>query len=122
MNSVERVVEYMPLPAEAPAVIEGHRPPAAWPSGGAISVEGLVVRYRPELPPVINSLSFSTKAKEKVPPPPATHCCKYSFTASACLGFKSWLGCVWRFGSSCLALETGGAPCLVFSGMGSVRG
>ena len=66
MNSVERVVEYMPMAGEAPAVIEDHRPPAGWPSNGAIRVEGLVVRYRPELPPVINGLSFATKAKEKV--------------------------------------------------------
>lgn len=66
MNSVERVVEYEPMDAEAPAVIEGHRPPPGWPSLGAIGVEGLVVRYRPELPPVIDGLTFATKAKEKV--------------------------------------------------------
>jgi ABC-type multidrug transport system fused ATPase/permease subunit len=66
MNSVERVVEYIPMASEAAAVIEGHRPPTTWPDQGVISVEGLVVRYRPELPQVISGLSFATKAKEKV--------------------------------------------------------
>ena len=66
MNSVERVVEYNPLDSEAPAIIEGNRPAAIWPSQGVIQVENLVVRYRPELPPVISNLSFKTGAREKV--------------------------------------------------------
>lgn len=32
---------------------------------GAITMENLMVRYRPELPPVIHSLSFATRAREK---------------------------------------------------------
>lgn len=94
MNSVERVVEYEPMDAEAPAVIEGHRPPPGWPSQGAISVEGLVVRYRPELPPVINGLTFATKAKEKVR---AVLCDgtpkrQLSFIMAAVTGVSRWLG------------------------------
>ena len=66
MNSVERVVEYNPMESEASAIIEDNRPVSNWPMHGVIQVENLVVRYRPELPPVISSLSFTTKAREKV--------------------------------------------------------
>ena len=37
------------------------RLPEVWPSDGAIDVQSLVVRYRPELDPVLNSISFSVK-------------------------------------------------------------
>ena len=37
------------------------RLPDVWPSDGAIDVQSLVVRYRPELDPVLNGLSFSVK-------------------------------------------------------------
>ena len=66
MNSVERVVEYEPLDTEAAAIISDNRPPSHWPSRGVISLSNLEVRYRPELPPVIEGLSFSTRAQEKV--------------------------------------------------------
>lgn len=66
MNSVERMVEYLPMEAEAAAVIEGSRPPSDWPLQGFIRFEHLVVRYRPELQPVIHGLSFSTNRREKV--------------------------------------------------------
>lgn len=66
MNSVERVVEYEPLETEAPAIVPNNRPPQNWPSEGKISLQNMVVRYRPELPAVIDRLSFSTNAKEKV--------------------------------------------------------
>jgi len=35
------------------------RLPGSWPNKGAIVAESLIVRYRPELDPVLNSLSFS---------------------------------------------------------------
>ncbi len=37
------------------------RLPDVWPSDGAIDVQSLVVRYRPELDPVLNGLSFSVR-------------------------------------------------------------
>ncbi|KAG5638390.1 hypothetical protein H0H81_000286 [Sphagnurus paluster] len=53
-NSVERVVEYLDIPQEAPAIIDNARPPAYWPSStGELQVENLVVRYAPHLPPVL---------------------------------------------------------------------
>lgn len=66
MNSVERLIEYKPMATEAPAVIEDNRPAENWPSQGIIQLQNLEVRYRPELPPVISNLSFTTRAKEKV--------------------------------------------------------
>ncbi|KAF7792210.1 hypothetical protein EIP86_003243 [Pleurotus ostreatoroseus] len=50
LNSVERVVEYLDLPQEPPAIIESSRPPAYWPSSSGpnkdalIYVENLVVK------------------------------------------------------------------------------
>ena len=71
-SSVERVVEYLDLPQEPPAVIESSRPPAYWPSSSGpnkdalISVENLVIKYAPELPAVLHDVSFRIKAKERV--------------------------------------------------------
>ncbi|KAJ7917702.1 hypothetical protein B0H13DRAFT_1994625 [Mycena leptocephala] len=70
LNSVERVVEYLKLPQEPPAVIESNRPPAYWPSSARnnslLSVENLVVKYSPELPAVLQDISFTLKAGERV--------------------------------------------------------
>ncbi|TFK41840.1 pleiotropic drug resistance ABC transporter [Crucibulum laeve] len=66
-NSVERVVEYFDVPQEAPAIIEGSRPPAYWPSSsGELSVENLVVRYASHLGPALRGLSFTVRPSEKV--------------------------------------------------------
>ncbi|GLC35697.1 hypothetical protein PLESTB_000485000 [Pleodorina starrii] len=66
MNSIERMVEYNRYDEEAPAVLEGSRPPKSWPTEGAISVKELFVRYRPELDPVLRGLSFEVAGREKV--------------------------------------------------------
>ncbi|KAF9118109.1 hypothetical protein BGW39_001468, partial [Mortierella sp. 14UC] len=66
MNSVERVVEYMDLEAEPPAIIQGSRPPASWPHKGEIVVKNLTMKYAPDAPEVIKNISFTVKAGEKV--------------------------------------------------------
>ncbi|KAL6768590.1 hypothetical protein ACKKBF_B11340 [Auxenochlorella protothecoides x Auxenochlorella symbiontica] len=66
MNSVERLLEYASFETEAPAVIEGRRPLPGWPTQGALAVEGLSVRYRPSLPPVLHDVSFSLPAGSKL--------------------------------------------------------
>ncbi|KAL0951671.1 hypothetical protein HGRIS_008350 [Hohenbuehelia grisea] len=72
LNSVERVIEYLDLPQEPPAVIKSNRPPAYWPSSSSsnrdslVQVEDLVVKYSPELPPVLHGVSFHLKAKERI--------------------------------------------------------
>ena len=40
--------------------------PPGWPAGGAISVKGLELRYRPGLPLVLRGVSFEVAAGEKV--------------------------------------------------------
>ena len=69
-SSVERVVEYLDLPQEPPAIIESNRPPAYWPSSADNSsllvVEDLVIKYSPELPAVLHGISFSLKSRERV--------------------------------------------------------
>ncbi|KZT21758.1 multidrug resistance-associated ABC transporter [Neolentinus lepideus HHB14362 ss-1] len=70
LNSVERVVEYLDLPQEPPAIIESNRPPAYWPSSSdqnaLISVEDLVIKYAPELPPVLQGVSFELRSRERI--------------------------------------------------------
>lgn len=66
LNSVERVGTYIDLPSEAPSIIESNRPPSGWPSSGLIRFEDVVLRYRPELPPVLHGLSFTIFPNEKV--------------------------------------------------------
>ncbi|KAF8899072.1 hypothetical protein BD779DRAFT_1781441 [Infundibulicybe gibba] len=66
-NSVERVVEYMGVPQEAPAVIANNRPPAYWPSSnGKLIIDGLVVQYAPHLPPALRNLSCTVNPSEKI--------------------------------------------------------
>ncbi|KAJ7193321.1 pleiotropic drug resistance ABC transporter [Mycena pura] len=66
-NSVERVIEYLDVPQEAPAIIEQRRPPAYWPSSsGNLVVEDLEVRYAPALPSVLRNLSFTINHSEKI--------------------------------------------------------
>ena len=66
-NSVERIVEYLDVPQEAPAIIEEKRPPAYWPSSsGELLVRDLEVRYAPDLPSVLHRISFTVRPTEKI--------------------------------------------------------
>lgn len=66
LNAVERIGNYIELPSEAPPVIESNRPPPGWPSSGTIGFQDVVLRYRPELPPVLHEISFRIAASEKI--------------------------------------------------------
>lgn len=67
MNSVERMSHYMKnLESEAPAQIEGNRPNPEWPKDGALKFDNVVLKYRPELPPVLHGISFEVQAREKI--------------------------------------------------------
>ncbi|THH08344.1 hypothetical protein EW145_g2759 [Phellinidium pouzarii] len=66
-NSIERIGEYLQAPQEAPAVVDERRPPAYWPSSsGQLIIEDLTVRYSPDLPPVLNRITFSVNPGEKI--------------------------------------------------------
>ncbi|XP_027368270.1 ABC transporter C family member 2-like [Abrus precatorius] len=66
LNAVERIGTYIDLPSEAPSVIDDNRPPPGWPSSGSIRFEDVVLRYRPELPPVLHGLSFTIFPSDKI--------------------------------------------------------
>ncbi|XP_030512712.1 ABC transporter C family member 12-like isoform X9 [Rhodamnia argentea] len=66
LNAVERVGAYIELPSEAPAIIENNQPPPGWPSSGSMKFEDVVLRYRPELPPILHGLTFTVAPREKV--------------------------------------------------------
>lgn len=63
-------MEYLDLPQEPPAIIESNRPPAYWPSstttGPLLEVEDLVIKYAPDLPPVLHGVSFALRPRERV--------------------------------------------------------
>ncbi|KAG0377306.1 hypothetical protein BGX24_006350 [Mortierella sp. AD032] len=67
MNSAERLVHYVKnLEQERPAERPENKPPANWPSEGAISFKNVSMRYRPELPRVLRDISFDIQAGHKV--------------------------------------------------------
>ncbi|KZV87123.1 multidrug resistance-associated ABC transporter [Exidia glandulosa HHB12029] len=65
MVAVERVKEFSEIEQEPPEFIEP-RPPASWPSEGAIAVEDLSIRYANDLPNVLHELNFDIYPGEKV--------------------------------------------------------
>ncbi|KAJ3291882.1 hypothetical protein HK104_005738 [Borealophlyctis nickersoniae] len=66
MNSVERINDYISIEQEAPAIIQGHRPPSSWPGEGRIEVTDLCVKYSDDQPVVLKNISFSVRAREKI--------------------------------------------------------
>ncbi|KAI9025849.1 hypothetical protein CLU79DRAFT_789637 [Phycomyces nitens] len=66
LNSVERVQEYLELEQEAPPIIKGSRPPAAWPTTASVEVKDLAIKYAEHLDPVLHEISFDIRSHEKV--------------------------------------------------------
>jgi ABC-type multidrug transport system fused ATPase/permease subunit len=67
MTSAERLFYYTnSLEQEPPAVIQDRRPFPSWPQQGRISFQEVSLRYRPELPLVLNNISFDVQAGHKV--------------------------------------------------------
>jgi len=89
--SVERIKQFMHLPAEPPAVISDSRPPPSWPSEGRIDLQNLRVRdlkplqnnkkldlppcsyfvylqvkYRPNAPTVLRGITCTFEAGSKI--------------------------------------------------------
>lgn len=63
MNATERVLEYSAIEIESQ---EGADAPAAWPTEGRLEVTDLVVGYAPDLPPVLQGLSFTVENNQRV--------------------------------------------------------
>ena len=66
MVSVERVLEYSNLPAEAEDVVVERRPPQDWPQSGAVEFNDYSVRYREGLPLTLKNINLDIKAGERV--------------------------------------------------------
>jgi ABC-type multidrug transport system fused ATPase/permease subunit len=64
-NAVERIIEFMEMDQEAPAITD-LRPPPQWPIHGQIEVCDLEVKYAADLDPVLKGLTFSIKPQEKI--------------------------------------------------------
>ncbi|XP_021719069.1 ABC transporter C family member 3-like [Chenopodium quinoa] len=57
MISVERILQYMSIPIEAPLIIQENRPASSWPSRGEISIHNLQIQYAPHLPLVLHGVT-----------------------------------------------------------------
>eukprot|EP00755_Sulcionema_specki_P004787 Sspe_Gene.4638::Locus_1530_Transcript_1_1_Confidence_1.000_Length_4505::g.4638::m.4638 len=59
MNSIERILEHCRLPPEETAAERAAAvtPPPEWPQKGEITISGLSLRYRPNLPLVLNDVN-----------------------------------------------------------------
>ncbi|KAG0099344.1 hypothetical protein BGZ93_008058 [Podila epicladia] len=66
LNAIERITEYTDMAQEPAAIVEGRRPPAAWPTGGSIEVKDLELKYAPDLETVLKGVSFTVESRQKV--------------------------------------------------------
>jgi ATP-binding cassette, subfamily C (CFTR/MRP), member 1 len=67
MNAVERVLHYTDLPEEAAAVTQND-PPSSWPDKGEIKFTDVAMRYRENLPLVLDDVNFHIRPGEKASP------------------------------------------------------
>ena len=65
MTSVERILEYCELEAEAPPITE-KRPPSDWPPSGSIIFKGMSLKYASHLKNVLHRISCHVRPNEKV--------------------------------------------------------
>ncbi|KAL8957976.1 MAG: hypothetical protein Q9193_004876, partial [Seirophora villosa] len=63
INATERIVEYSQIEAES---LDGDSPPTSWPSEGRLEVHDLVAGYAPDLPPVLDHVSFTVEKNQRV--------------------------------------------------------
>ena len=66
MVSVERVQQYTQLESEAELEVLDCKPADSWPENGEIFCNNVVFRYHSSLPPVLKSITFHIKPREKV--------------------------------------------------------
>ncbi|RHN39251.1 putative xenobiotic-transporting ATPase [Medicago truncatula] len=59
--SVERINQFIHIPAKPPSIVDNNRPPSSWPSKGKIDLEGLEIRYRPNSPLVLKGITCTSK-------------------------------------------------------------
>ncbi|KAI9486628.1 MAG: P-loop containing nucleoside triphosphate hydrolase protein [Benjaminiella poitrasii] len=66
-EAIERINEYIEMPQEPPSIVEGSRPPAAWPNHAAIQVRDLVISTNnSETDAILKHVSFNIFPGEKI--------------------------------------------------------
>lgn len=66
-TSVERMVTMATeTPLEAAHYVAKTSHTETWPSDGVVSFHNVVLKYRPELPPALNRITFSTRPRERI--------------------------------------------------------
>jgi ATP-binding cassette subfamily C (CFTR/MRP) protein 4 len=66
MVSVERIVDFSCLPAEADLVTAEDAKHPNWPQHGSVECQDLVVRYRAALPPSLKGASFQVQSGQRI--------------------------------------------------------
>ena len=66
MISTERILAFSCLPSEAARKTDADMENMSWPTKGSIEFEGVSVRYRKDLPPSLNDISFSVNSGERI--------------------------------------------------------
>ncbi|PON35730.1 ATP-binding cassette containing protein [Parasponia andersonii] len=64
--SVERIKQFMHIPEEPPAIVEGRRAPLSWPTKGRIELHSLKIKYRPNTPLVLKGITCTFKEGTRV--------------------------------------------------------
>ncbi|KAF7843463.1 ABC transporter C family member 8-like isoform X1 [Senna tora] len=64
--SVERIKQFIHIPAEPPSIVETKRPPSSWPSKGRIDLQALKIRYSPNAPLVLKGITCTLKQGNRV--------------------------------------------------------
>lgn len=95
MTSVERLQHFAQIPKEAAGIPAGAAPtPDEWPAQGHVQFDNVSMRYRPELPLVLNGLSFEARAGERVGVVGRTGCGKSSTMLALLRIVEAEGGCV----------------------------
>ncbi|KAJ2337283.1 hypothetical protein GGI00_000341, partial [Coemansia sp. RSA 2681] len=67
MDHLSRYIAYTEsTPREQPRIVADSRPAPSWPEAGEIEFRQYSLRYRSELDPTLNSLSFVVRSKERI--------------------------------------------------------
>ncbi|KAI8978493.1 P-loop containing nucleoside triphosphate hydrolase protein [Pilobolus umbonatus] len=66
-EAIERINEYMEMPQEPPSIVEGSRPPAAWPTHANIQVRDLTISFsNSENDAILKHISFNVQSGQKI--------------------------------------------------------
>ncbi|KAJ1735670.1 hypothetical protein LPJ61_000428 [Coemansia biformis] len=65
-NNIDLYRQYISLEPEAPYVVEDCRPSPSWPQAGRVEFRDFTLRYRADLPPVLEGINLTINPGEKI--------------------------------------------------------